>query len=221
MANPTTAFICCATDGYYYDCAKALGKSLMEHVTFDSARFHILPARVGPWPMSTITRPAAMLENWDAIEMIGADYVYCIDADMLVVSALDESILGEIVATEHPGYVGHHRSTLPYDRNELSRAYVPMSEGDRYYAGGFFGGEREAVRDMVEQMAWIVEGPRPRWEDESALNRCLLDSPPTVVLSPAYVHPEDDSYYRREVWKEDYPRIITALDKPDSERQGR
>jgi histo-blood group ABO system transferase len=182
-----------------------------------------LPGIVGPWPMSTITRPKIILNNW---EKITGDYVYCCDADMLIAGEVGTEILGELVAVEHPGYVGYHCTTVPYDRNPLSATCIGMGAGERYYAGGFFGGERDAVRDLLFAMESMIDedaekGIVPRWHDESALNAALAQSPPTVVLSPEYCYPETSGYYEQEVWKQPYERRIVALDKAASQRGDR
>lgn len=214
------AFVAVATRGYYANRAKELATQMAAHCTFKHT-FHIFAGKEGPWPLGTITRPSVMLNHWRTLE--DSNYIFCIDADMRVEARVTDEILDEIVATQHPGYVGQHRTTVPYDRNKLSRAFVKMGDGDQYYAGGFYGGERDAVRDVLMQMEFICEPglPTPRWHDESALNRCLIESPPTKVLSPAYCHPDNSTYYHESVWQEDYPRIIVALDKPEEQRHGR
>lgn len=211
-----------ATPGVYRQYADQLRDDaiLRFNPTGKPIQYLILPGVEGPWPTATITRPQVMLEHWHRVE---GDYVFCIDADMRIERLVGGEVLGELVATEHPGYVGRHCTTVPYERNEISKCFVPMGQGDRYFAGGFYGGERDAVLDLIDAMSWRIETDlerigRIRWNDESALNASLLETPPTVTLSPAYCHPDRDESYR-EWWPEDYPRVIVALDK-DNETRG-
>jgi histo-blood group ABO system transferase len=174
----------------------------------------------GEWPTATITRPKVILNDWNRIK---GDYVYCIDADMLIEGEVGEEILGELVAVEHPGYVDHHCTTVPYEREPRSSTCLGMGAGERYYAGGFFGGARDSVCDLLMVMEAMIDedaarGIIPRWHDESALNAALAQSPPTVVLSPSYCHPANSSWYEAAVWRQPYERKIVALDKTDAQR---
>jgi hypothetical protein len=179
-----------------------------------------LPGVAGDWPIPTITRPKVILNNWDKLT---GDYVFCCDADMLVEGEVGTEILGELVAVEHPGYVGHHCTTVPYDRNPKSATCIGMGAGERYYAGGFFGGARDSVLDLLFAMEAMIDtdaehGIVPRWHDESALNAALAQSPPTVVLPPEYCFPDNSAWYEAEVWKQPYERRIVALDKTNEQR---
>ncbi len=73
------------------------------------------------------------------------------------------------------------------------------SEGARYYfAGGFFGGAKDAVRSMLQSctdMADTMLGMMPAyvspWHDESILNRFFHKvRKPTLIAGPEFIHPD-------------------------------
>lgn len=175
------------------------------------------------WPEATMYR-----HHFLAAEMPETEYVFLIDADMLVESLVGPEILPEngITATIHPGYPDSQPPILyPYERNPDSAAFVGYNEGNTYFCGGFIGGTREAMLSLCTQVSQIItldveQDICPVWHDESALNRVLINDPPEVILSPAYCCPQDSSYYET-IWPEKYLRKITALDKTQSVRGNR
>jgi hypothetical protein len=174
--------------------------------------FLMLEGRKG-WPAATMQRYHVIAEEAD--RFADASHVFHIDADMLVVAPVGREILGSLVGTTHPGYVGR-RGT--YEARPESSAYVAPHEGRVYYCGGFVGGERErflrlaeAIRDGVDEDA--RKGIVPLWHDESHLNRYFVGHPPDLTLSPSYCYPANDREYVRS-WPERYERRIVALDKP-------
>jgi hypothetical protein len=178
----------------------------------------VLPGVPG-WPAATLYRYHVLAQH---LPQLRHDYVFMVDADMLVEAPVGPEILAPLVATRHPGYVETVRDELPYERSASSAAQVREGEGVAYYAGGFVGGAREHVLDLAQRIAANVDlderrGVVARWHDESHLNRCLIDTPPFLELSPAYCHPDDDAAYRA-VWRERYPRRLVAVDKRPEER---
>ncbi len=173
------------------------------------------------YPDSTLFRYRTILEQENELKKM--DYLYYIDIDMLVVDKIGEEILGNLVATVHPGYV-HKRGT--YEENSSSLAYVKSSEGDYYFCGGFNGGSSGEYLKMAKQLAKNIDkdysdGVIARWHDESHINRYLIDNPPTKILSPAYCYPEppEDEIYKTEKWKEEYTPKIYALNKNQREKK--
>ena len=135
------------------------------------------------------------------------DYLFAVDADMLFVAPVGSEILSKRVATQHPGFVGK-RGT--YETNRASAAYVAPQEGKTYFAGGFYGGERESFFSMMETVVANIEQDLHSdyiaiWHDESHLNRYFIDNPPTKILSPSYCYPE--------TWNLPYTKRLLALDK--------
>lgn len=200
----------------YVRYANQLFESAYEHLHLDLTTV-LLPGRSG-WPDATLYRYHTVLEH---AEDLDCDYLFLVDADMRFEAAVGEEILGKLVATQHPGYVSGVQP--PYERRPESAACV--KKGRCYYAGGFVGGERLWFLAFAQKMVYQIKqdnenGILARWHDESHLNRIFAAAPPTVTLSPAYCHPDDDSAYLP-LWPEIYERKLVALDKTLAERIGR
>lgn len=161
------------------------------------------------WPYDSMMR-CSMYYN-ARVYMKDMDFLYACDSDMRFVDTVGDEILGDLVATQHPGYIGN-RGT--YETNQKSLAYIAPHEGTCYFAGGFYGGKRDEFlllnKTLNERIqADLYQGIMPVWHDESHLNRYLIDHKPTVILTPSYCYPES--------WKLNYhPRLI-ALDKNHAE----
>lgn len=157
------------------------------------------------WPFDTMNRYYAYYNHWDLLK--NQDYLFAIDADMLFVADVGDEVLGERVATQHPGFIDSRGS---YETNPLSKAFVGKDEGACYFAGGVYGGTSEAFFHMLTTNIKHVEedlknGIIAVWHDESHWNRYCIDYPPTVVLPPSYCYPES--------WSLNCPKKILALDK--------
>jgi len=164
----------------------------------------IYQERLG-WPYDTMMRYHMYAQHTDIFEDM--DYLFATDADMLFVDRVGNEILGERVATQHPGFVGR-RGT--YEKRSISTAYVAPDEGQCYFAGGFNGGSKDSFLTMANAITeHIVQDLEKNfiaiWHDESHLNRYYIDNPPTVILSPSYCYPES--------WQLPYQKKLLALDK--------
>jgi histo-blood group ABO system transferase len=142
------------------------------------------------------------------------DYLYCCDADMCFVDHVGTEILGDRVATLHPGFFQVPRQRFSYETRPASRAYIGPDEGHWYFAGGFNGGRTEAFLETARAIRHMVDDDRDRglvavWHDESYLNRVLCNQPPSLMLSPSYCYPESATLMLR--------RKLLALDKSHAE----
>lgn len=176
----------------------------MKHVT------RVEQARMG-WPYDTMNRYHVYYKNKELFSSM--DYLFALDADMLFVADVGDEILGELVATLHPGFIGKRGS---YETNRKSRAFVRSNEGTYYFAGGFYGGLKESVFKVFETNIQNIDRDLQRgiiavWHDESHWNRYCIDHPPTVILNPSYCYPES--------WDLPYPKKLLALDKNHREFQ--
>ena len=149
----------------------------------------IYQKRLG-WPQDTLMRFSVYGKHKQALAAM--DYIFASDADMLFVAPVEDKILGKRVATQHPGFVGR-RGT--YETNSRSTACVTNEEGAYYFAGGFYGGERDAFLSMMDRLAAKIETDLQKdyiaiWHDESHLNRYFIDHKPTVILASTYCCPE-------------------------------
>jgi histo-blood group ABO system transferase len=157
------------------------------------------------WPYDTMMRYQVYLDHWQSLS--SQDYLFACDADMLFVGDVGNEILGERVATLHPGFVGKRGS---YETNPQSKACIGKKEGLHYYAGGFYGGAKTSFFHILKTNMNHIEDDLKRgliavWHDESHWNRYCIDFPPTLVLTPAYCYPEK--------WNLPYEKKLLALDK--------
>jgi histo-blood group ABO system transferase len=161
------------------------------------------------WPFDTMLRYHVYAGSQDLL--IKQDYLFACDADMLFVDEVGNEILGERVATLHPGFV-NRRGT--YETNPLSLACVQAHEGEYYFAGGFYGGTAQEVVTIAKTLASRIDNDLSRgiiavWHDESHWNRYCIDHKPTIILSPSYCYPES--------WNLNYHKRLLALDKNHKE----
>lgn len=161
------------------------------------------------WPYDTMMRFAVYQQAAEYFKE--QDYLFSCDADMLFVNTVGDEILADLVATQHPGFVGI-RGT--YETRGSSTACVRAHEGTYYFAGGFYGGVREEfLRIAATNAAHIQQDLQCNiialWHDESHLNRYFIDHKPTIILSPSYCYP-GNRYIPFE------PRLV-ALDKNHAE----
>ena len=183
---------------------------LTGHSRFNSDRtVKILRHKRLGWPDDTMMRPKVYYDYRQ--ELQDMDYIFATDADMLFVDAVGNEILGDRVATQHPGYVGR-RGT--YETRRRSTAYVAPSEGAYYFAGGFNGGTTQEYLKLCKTVTDNIATDRINnliaiWHDESHINRYFIDNPPTIILSPSYCYPES--------WHLPYKKRLLALDKNHAE----
>jgi histo-blood group ABO system transferase len=183
------------------------------HVPESDNIVRIEQKRLG-WPYDTMMRFKVYRDA--AHHFADCDYLFACDADMLFVNTFGQEILGERVATRHPGYCMPHQLHDDYETNPQSRACIAPGQGSYYFAGGFYGGSTQEFLAMactcVENIELdLAHGIIAKWHDESHLNRYFLDNPPTVILSPSYCFPED--------WDLPFVPRLLALSKNHKEFQ--
>jgi histo-blood group ABO system transferase len=157
------------------------------------------------WPYDTMMRYQMYFDNWHMIS--DQDYLYACDADMLFVGDVGDEILGERVATLHPGF---YRCRGTYETDLRSQACVRPNEGKHYFAGGFYGGNKNSFLHILETNLRHIKADLSRgiiaiWHDESHWNRYCIDFAPTVILSPSYCYPQS--------WHLPFEKKLLALDK--------
>lgn len=164
------------------------------------------------FPQATLYRYRFMVEYERSL--LNEDLLWYCDADMQFVAPVAD----EIVPTEREGialvrHPGFWQGGGSWETNPSSCAYLPPHMRRAYYAGGFWGGRRDAVlalaRDLDHDVAVDeMNGVMAVWHDESHLNRYATVRSPKV-LPPSYVYPES--------WDLPFPRILLALDKDHGE----
>lgn len=166
------------------------------------------------WPYDTMMR--FKVYHSAAAHFADFDYLFACDADMLFIDTVGDEILGDRVATRHPGFsLPKHRHD-DYERREISRACVAPGQGQYYFAGGFYGGTKDEFLKMALHCSTNIaldleQGVIALWHDESHLNRYFIDNPPTVVLCPSYCYPQ--------FWILPFTPRLIALNKNHKEYQ--
>ncbi|KAE8610385.1 hypothetical protein XENTR_v10012108 [Xenopus tropicalis] len=120
------------------------------------------------------------------------DYLVCADVDMVFNDHVGAEILGDLVATIHPGYFLAEPRQFTYERNPASAAYIPYGEGDFYYMAAFYGGTVEEINKLSTFCHNGIVADKKKnieavWQEESHLNKYLVYNKPTKVLSPEYI----------------------------------
>ncbi len=161
------------------------------------------------WPWMTLGRYRIFSNAENILNKM--DYLYYCDVDMLFVDEVGDEILGDRVATQHPGYTGTRGTP---DTNPQCLAYVGFEEEMQYFAGGFNGGTSDEYLKMSNFLANNIDIDYSRgiiavWHDESHMNRYFIDNSPTVILSPSYCYPENVNL--------SYTKRLLALDKNHQE----
>lgn len=168
-------------------------------------KYHIINIEHQPWPYTTLYRYKYFIENSNYFSNI--DYLYYCDADMLFVDNVDREILGNIVGTIHPGFMGGRGTP---ETNPFSLACIPNERHIVYCAGGFNGGHRNNFLEMARVISNNINIDLANniiaiWHDESHMNKYYLSYTPDKLLSPSYCYPES--------WDIPIPKKILALDK--------
>lgn len=161
-----------------------------------------------PWPWMTLGRYDIFTKNSEHFKDF--DYLFYCDVDMLFLDTVDNEILSDRVATQHPGWYG--RRGTP-EENPRSLACVYPNEEMQYFAGGFNGGSCSEFLKMSKKLSeniWkdLSNGIIAIWHDESHLNRYFIDNPPTNILDPSYCYPGS--------WDIPFPKRLLALVKDHS-----
>lgn len=174
-----------------------------------------------PWPIPSLKRYHYFLKEREYISQF--DYCFYMDVDMRIDGKVGEEILGDLVATQHPGFFHKSPEEFAYERRPESTAYIPMGQGKMYYAGGFNGGKPEHFLKMAESIVKNVDKDFENniiadCDDESHMNRYLVDNPPTLELTPSYCYPEGGIYrYGSTSWNVLFEPKIIALNKNHAE----
>jgi hypothetical protein len=155
------------------------------------------------WPEATLLRYEIFLEQVSKPEV--GIFVY-LDADMLIAKrpwdVIREKLsISEVCLVEHPGYwrpygvkriVGYlynprlilsdclllfkYGALGKWEERNSSTAFVPRRLRKKYYCGGIWFGNQNAIRKMIDQLSLNVQADSSRdiiaiWHDESHLNQ--------------------------------------------------
>lgn len=167
------------------------------------------------WPLDCLLRPQYSYELEDKAKHL--DYIYFFNANMSIYTEIGEEILPDesgLVGVEHACYMHRDNKMFTYDRNPLTKAYIPEGEGQIYYQACLWGGTVDAFMKLSKTIQdWTNEDlnnkVEPVWLDESYLNKYFLLYPPKLLPS-SYAWPTHMPVYS------DFPEIkILQLQKND------
>lgn len=170
-----------------------------------SRDYHIIDIEHKPWPYPTLYRYKYFTNNQKIL--LSNDYLYYCDVDMQFVDYVDREILGTLVGTLHPGFMGGRGTP---ETNPKSLAYIPDSKPLIYCAGGFNGGLTDNFLSMADTISNNIQIDLKNniiaiWHDESHMNKYYTEHHPEKILSPSYCYPES-SYIP-------FKKKLLALDK--------
>lgn len=167
----------------------------------------IIKIKSKPWPGDTLYRYHHFCSIEDKIREF--DYVYYLDADMLVVDEVGEEVLTELLGVQHPGFIWNTAGT-PEDKQTNSTAYLQRKDVKQYCCGGFNGGSTKEFLKLSKTIKKNIDkddesGIIAVWHDESHLNKYFSINPPTKILDAGYCAPET-------AWEVPFRKKILALD---------
>lgn len=145
------------------------------------------------------------------------DYIFYLDADMLINDFVGEEILGDLVAVRHPGFYisGEWGSN---NTPKGSTAYLEPINRVKYYAGGFQGGSSDVYLKVIKKLAANIDidtanGLMADYHDETHWNHFLATTfLPIHELTPEYCMPQ--AWAKRVYSKiQHLPAKILALEK--------
>lgn len=155
----------------------------------------------------------------DNIMLSNEDYLYYLDADMLITDTIGTEILNELTVVHHPGFYSNNGWGSP-NVDERSTAYFPAEKRKEYVAGGFNGASAKEFMKISNILAHNISidednGVMAEYHDETHLNKLIStmsDRSKLVVLDSSYCQPEQP--YLQKAWKIDHlPKRIIALSK--------
>jgi hypothetical protein len=125
-----------------------------------------------------------------SLENTDSDYLIYFDADTSVSKDFTEDwFIGDMVGLEHFGNNGWMKEVKGYDRNPISKAYVPLDTPlfQMYYHGCLFGGKKEKIIEACKVLyANQLEDAKIPYEpgvnDESYINQYYHYNPPTHIV---------------------------------------
>lgn len=146
------------------------------------------------WPLDCLLRPQYSYELKEKTKHL--DYIFFFNANMSIYNEIGEEILPDdsgLVGVEHACHTHRISTMLIYDRNPLTKAYIPEGEGNIYYQACLWGGTTDAFLELSKTIQeWTNEDlnnkVEPIWLDESYLNKYFLLHPPKT-LSPLFAWP--------------------------------
>ncbi len=108
-----------------------------------------------------------------------------------------------LVLTHRPHVFHKNKKQFTYDRNPLSNAYIPLSQGRYYFTGALNGGKSVNFLEMCEHLNRNTKEDLDQniialWHDESHLNKYVLDRTDVKILPPYFTRGEKNIGRKRQ-----------------------
>jgi hypothetical protein len=165
------------------------------------------------WPNNTLKRYEVFLQLKETL--LNFDFVFFFNADLVFLKTIQSSDFlpsnnENLVACLHPGYFNKKKSTLPYETDVRSRAFMKAGRESNYFAGGINGGKAKDFIEAIEKINKNIEQDSAnnivaKWHDESHWNKYLETYKNVKILHPGYLYPEAGAI--------PYEKIIMIRDK--------
>lgn len=184
-----------------------------KNLEYNNKNIHVIKINHLGWPYMPLLRTELIWENRD---IFINEYLYMIDGDVYFNDDVGKHILTKRVAVLHRN-IERKRKDFNYETRKESEAYISKNEGEKYFIGGFIGGERSEFIDIMFEVSNGIEkdicrGIRAIWGDESHVNRYFIDNEPTKILSPEYMCPVGNTKFKAKIFHidKDFKRINIA-----------
>jgi hypothetical protein len=176
----------------------------------DSPLFPSYAIEHAHWPAVNMHRYHSILQHEAAYK--GQDYLFNLDADLLVKQPIGKEILADTVGLISPTAWRWPVDKFLYERRPESAACIPLGQGKHFYNASISGGLIGPYLDVIGRIAAMIDKDAakglsvPFCHEEAALNREFLDHPPALSLTPDYCWPEGTHSLQR-----DFKRPIVLM----------
>lgn len=153
------------------------------------------------WPGNTLFRFKFFQKCKSELEQY--DYIFFFNGNTQFLQAIFPE---EIIPNKEESYltglswshIYKNNLLFPYDRNQLSKAYIPIGKGKYYFQGGLIGGRNLEFLTLLDELSKNIDDDFSKSiiavnHDESHLNHFFLNKN-IKVLNAQYGRPEEHAF---------------------------
>ncbi len=194
----------CFWDGFYSSCEQNFLPDAEKHYFFVTDKERPAQSNVTliyqedlSWPCNVLMKYMFFLRVKEQLRNF--DYIYLFNGNSYFKQVITPE---EILPTEKEGGLtmltwqpkDGNPDTFPFERREVSAAYVPFGTRQPYYQAGLMGGIASNYIKLLEACNELIQadfkkGIVPVWHDESVLNRYMIKRK-CKLLESEYGRPE-------------------------------